>query len=193
MERKVIIVDQKGREIGSESHIKAHTEGTLHRSFGIFIINSQNQMLLQKRALNKIHSGGLWCNACSSHPNPGEKTIDAAHKRLKEEMGIDCPLQEAFTFIYQITFEKDHIREHEFGYVFIGFCDDVPRPNPEEVEAYRWMSLDRISRDISDNPNHYAYWFKQAFDSVVLFIKELQRTGIAPASTLAPSINALNS
>lgn len=149
-------------------------------------------MLLQKRSLNKIHSGGLWCNACSSHPKPGEKTIDAAHKRLMEEMGIDCPLQEAFTCIYQVSFESDHIREHEFGHVFFGFCDAVPRPNPEEVDAYRWLSLDRISRDIVDNPAHYAYWFKRAFDSVVLFAKELQRTGNTIDSTLTPSMKAIN-
>lgn len=192
MERKVIVVNQQGREIGSESLLKAHTKGTLHRSFGIFIINSQNHMLLQKRTLTKIHSGGLWCNACSSHPNPGEKTIDAAHRRLMEEMGINCPLQEAFTFIYQVNFEKNNICEHEFGHVFIGFCNDVPRPNSEEIAAYRWMSLDRIARDIADNPSHYAYWFKHAFDSVVLFIKECQKERDTIENTFQSSIKGIN-
>jgi isopentenyl-diphosphate delta-isomerase len=191
MERKVIVVNQQGQEIGSESLLKAHTAGTLHRSFGVFIINSQNHMLLQKRNINKMHSGGLWCNTCSSHPNPGEKTLDAAHRRLMEEMDIDCPLQEAFTFIYQVNFEKNHICEHEFGHVFIGFCDTVPHPNPEEVDAYRWMSLDRISRDIVDNPSHYAYWFKRAFDSVILFIKECQKEHFSTERTLQPSVKEL--
>ncbi len=179
MERKVILVDQEGQEIGTESLIKAHTEGVLHRSFGIFIVNSNNHMLLQKRHHSKIHSGGLWCNACSSHPSPGENTMDAAHRRLKEEMGIDCPLQEAFTIQYQVNFEKTHICEHEFGHVLVGFCYDVPRPHPEEVEAYRWISLERLSRDLIDKPEKYAYWFKQTFDSVILFIKTLQKAQLA--------------
>ncbi len=192
MERKVILVDQQGREIGAESLLKAHTEGTLHRSFGIFIVNSQNQMLIQKRTLNKIHSGGLWCNACASHPKPGEKTIDAAHRRLNEEMGIDCQLQEAFTFIYQVSFEKNQICEHEFGHVFIGFCDDVPQPSPEEVDEYRWVPLDRLSRDIIDHPAQYAYWFKRAFDSVILFIKDFKKEQGTINNNIHESIKGIN-
>lgn len=175
MENRVVIVDQHGKEIGQESLGKVHAAGILHRSFGIFIMNSQNQMLLQKRNPCKQIAGGLWSNTCTSHPRPSEKVIDAATRRLYEEMGLRCQLQEAFVFIYKAHNSEHHLKENEFGHVFIGFTDDVPRPNYKEVVAYQWMSLERLSRDINDNPKIYTQWLHSGFDSIALYIKNHQR------------------
>lgn len=175
MENKVVIVDQQGKEIGQESLSKVHAAGTLHRSFGVFVMNSKNQMLLQKRNPCKQIAGGLWSNACTSHPRPSEKIIDAATRRLYEEMGLRCQLQEAFVFLYKSHHTECHLKENEFGHVFIGFTDDVPRPNYKEVVAYQWMSLERLSREISDHPKMYTEWLHSGFDSIVLYIKNHQR------------------
>ena len=107
MEEEIILVDKKDKKIGSEFKLKAHKEGKLHRAFSIFVFNSRGELLLQKRALGKYHSGGLWTNTCCSHPNVGETVLDAGHRRLKEEMGFDCELSEKFSFIYKAKLDNE--------------------------------------------------------------------------------------
>ena len=175
MKNKVIVVDKQGKEIGYETLNKVHATGTLHRSFAIFIINSKNQLLLQKRSPHKLHAGNLWSNACTSHPRPGEKTIDAAHRRLREELGISCELQEAFTFVYSANYAHEHVKENEYGHIFIGFCDATPRPNREEVTAYQWMSLEQLIKDLNDHPKIYAPWLILGIDSVALYLKNFAK------------------
>src|SRR5258708_894916 len=122
MEERVILVNDQDEEIGTEEKMCAHEKGLLHRAFSIFIYNSKGEMLLQRRAKIKYHSGGLWTNACCSHPRKGETIEKAAHRRLKEEFGFDCNLKNAFSFIYQADLDKG-LKEHEFDYVLTGLYD----------------------------------------------------------------------
>src|SRR5262245_54825248 len=98
---RVILVDANDGEVGKEERMRAHREGLRHRAFSIFVFDRAGRLLLQRRAAGKYHSGGLWSNTCCSHPLPGESVLDAAHRRLREEMGFDCPLQPSFTFVYK--------------------------------------------------------------------------------------------
>jgi isopentenyl-diphosphate Delta-isomerase len=166
MEEKIILVDENDNEVGQEEKIKAHKENMLHRAFSVFLINSKNEHLLQKRAENKYHSGGLWTNACCSHPRPGETTEAAAHRRLKEEIGIDCPIKEIFSFKYNVKFEENQITENEYDHVFIGKTDDEPILNLDEASAFKWINSEELFADIGKHPENYSHWFKIAIEKV---------------------------
>lgn len=166
-EEEVIIVDRSDNEIGAGEKIKVHLEGKLHRALSVFIFNADDELLLQKRVLDKYHSGGLWSNTCCSHPSPGEPIEKAAHRRLKEEMGFDCDLKEVFSFIYHVKFDND-ITEHEFDHVFIGKFDEPPEPNPEEVSDWKWVGLEELKQDIKRNPANYTYWLRESIDKIDL-------------------------
>ena len=159
MEEKVILVDENDIEIGSEEKIKAHREKKLHRSFSILIYNSKKQLLLQKRAEEKYHTGGLWTNTCCSHPRPNEPLNEAIHRRLKEEKGFDCGLKEILSFQYIAEFDNG-LTEHEFNHVFIGKYDKDPEHNSDEVDEWKWMTNKEIIEDIKNNPDKYTPWFK---------------------------------
>src|ERR1700712_1529352 len=115
----VVLVNEMDDEIGTMEKMEAHLQLNLHRAFSIFIFNENGKILLQQRAFSKYHSGGLWTNTCCSHPRPGEETIDAAKRRLKEEMGFDCELVEKFHFIYKAPFENG-LTEHELDFIYSG-------------------------------------------------------------------------
>ncbi|MBI2098557.1 MAG: isopentenyl-diphosphate Delta-isomerase [Candidatus Wildermuthbacteria bacterium] len=166
MEEKVILVDGQDQEIGEEEKIRAHQEGRLHRCFSIFIFNSKGEMLLQKRARSKYHSGGLWTNACCGHPRPGEKTQEAASRRLKEEMGFSCELQEILQFTYKVKLDHD-LWEHEFDHTFYGLYDGEIHPNPEEADDFEWLGRIALLQDVKEHPNHYTEWFKIALERVI--------------------------
>ena len=138
---KVILVDKHDRQMGLMEKQEAHVKGLLHRAFSIFIFNKDNKLLLQKRAFKKYHSGGLWTNTCCSHPRENETTIDAAHRRLNEEMGMECKLELKFNFIYKAQLDNN-LYEHEFDHVFFGFSNDLPKINKLEVDSYKYESLD---------------------------------------------------
>lgn len=138
---------------------EAHAKAALHRAFSVFIFNSQNELLLQQRAFSKYHSGGLWTNTCCSHPRPGENTLDAAHRRLQEEMGFDCMLTQKFSFLYQTPFENG-LSEHELDFVFTGVFNGIPQLNSSEVAAYRWLSLPKLEQEVAEHPEHFTIWFK---------------------------------
>ncbi|MBW1847259.1 MAG: isopentenyl-diphosphate Delta-isomerase [Deltaproteobacteria bacterium] len=161
MKEQVILVDKDDNSIGSEEKMKAHAEGKLHRAFSVFIYNSKGEMLLQQRAFDKYHSGGLWTNACCSHPRLGESIKQAAHRRLKEEMGFDCKLSEKFHFIYKAELDQGLI-EHELDHVLIGMFESKINPNPNEAENYQWINIDKIFEDIQTYPGKYSSWFKIA-------------------------------
>lgn len=163
---KIILVDERDKQVGTEEKIKAHKEGKLHRAFSIFIFNSKGETLLQKRAREKYHSGGLWTNACCSHPRAREALDEAAHRRLKEEMCFDCPLKEIFSFIYKVKFGNG-LTEHELDHVFTGRFQGKPKPNPEEAEDWKWVSVEWVKEDIRKNPQNYTYWFKVALKRMI--------------------------
>lgn len=155
---KLILVDKKDREIGTDEKLKAHQEGKLHRAFSIFIFNSKGEMLLQKRAKTKYHSGGLWSNACCSHPRPNKNIKKEVAKRLKEEMGIRCSVKEASVILYRANLGK--LTEHEINHIFIGKFNGKPKMNKEEAEAWKWINLAELKKDIKKNPSKYTVWFR---------------------------------
>jgi isopentenyl-diphosphate delta-isomerase len=156
---EVILVDIEDNAIGQMEKLKAHEEGHLHRAFSILIFNNQGEILLQQRALSKYHSGGLWTNTCCSHPRPNEVALEAANRRLMEEMGFTTDLEFVFKFIYKAKLDHD-LTEHEFDHVFTGTFNDTPKINLEEANDWKWMNMKSLSQDIQINPDHYTVWFK---------------------------------
>lgn len=163
MEEKIILVDNKDKEIGNMGKMEAHIKGILHRAFSIFIFNSSNEMLIHQRALSKYHSGGLWTNTCCSHPRFGETLEEATHRRLIEEMGFDCQLKEVTSFLYFAKLDKGLI-EHEYDHIFIGHFDGVPTPNKAEVEDYKWITIEDLKKSLAEEPELYTYWFTKAMN-----------------------------
>jgi len=161
----VILVDENDREIGIKEKMEAHIHPELHRAFSVFIFNDKNELMLQQRALSKYHSPGLWTNTCCSHPRQGEKTEEAAHRRMVEEMGFNCEFHEAFSFIYKADV-GDGLTEHEYDHVFIGHSESKPAINPEEVHSWKYMLMKDIRIDMDNNPDKYTKWFQIAFDEV---------------------------
>jgi isopentenyl-diphosphate delta-isomerase len=159
------LVNENDEPLGIMEKLEAHQKGILHRAFSIFIFNSKGEMLLQKRALKKYHSPGLWTNACCSHPFPGEDTKLAALRRLQEELGFTSHLEKAFDFVYKVSFENG-LTENEFDHVFIGKFDGEVNANPEEVTDYTFRSIGEIRQDLLDKPARYTAWFNIAFPKI---------------------------
>ena len=163
---QVILVDEQDNEIGLMEKIEAHQKALLHRAFSVFVFNAKGEMLLHQRSLKKYHCGGLWTNACCSHPRSGETTLAAATRRLQEEMGFETPLEKIFDFTYQATFDNG-LTEHEFDHVFVGYYDGAIDPNYNEVEEFIWASMERIQDSISKRGHFYTPWFLIAFPKVM--------------------------
>ena len=163
---EVILVDFQDNAIGVMEKMMAHETGKLHRAFSIFIFNDKEELLLHRRALTKYHSPGLWTNTCCSHPMPGEDVLAAAHRRLKEEMGMECTLVKSFDFIYHAELDNDLI-EHEFDHVFFGRSNESPVINAEEVCEWKWMKLYDLYIDSQLNAEKYTAWFKIALPQVM--------------------------
>ena len=163
MEEQVILVNEKDEPIGLMGKMEAHEKGLLHRAFSVFIFNSKQEVLLQQRAACKYHSPNLWTNTCCSHPRAGETNQQAGERRLQEEMGLQVPLREVFSFIYKAPFDNG-LTEHEYDHVLVGYSDAQPQINPEEVASWKWLSLEAIKEDILQAPERYTAWFKIIFE-----------------------------
>jgi isopentenyl-diphosphate delta-isomerase len=163
---QVILVDELDNELGVMEKMEAHQKGVLHRAFSVFLFDKEGNMLLQKRAINKYHSPGLWTNTCCSHPRLGETVNDAANRRLIEEMGIHCTTELAFKFIYNASLDQELI-EHELDHVFVGEYDGAVFPNKEEVSDYLYESIDEIKAKMETDPKAFTVWFNIAFPKVV--------------------------
>ncbi len=161
----VVLVDDQDREIGTEEKLQAHLSGKLHRAISIFIFNENHEMLIQQRAHSKYHSGGLWSNTCCSHPWQGEIPLEAAKRRLREEMGIECALEKAFHFIYKAPL-NNNLREFEFDHVFVGHFEGEPTPNPEEASAWKWIAFSDVEKEMHLHPEQYTFWFKAIWRKV---------------------------
>ncbi len=166
---QVILVNEKDEAIGSMDKMKAHEDAVLHRAFSIFIFNSEGKMLLQQRADDKYHSAGLWTNACCSHPMPGEETIDAATRRLKEELGFTTTLSYKFGFTYKSGYDNG-LTEHEYDHVFTGFYDGEIFPDIEEVKDWKYFSLSEIHEMLKASPGNFTTWFKIAFPKLESYL-----------------------
>lgn len=166
MENHVILVNEKDEVLGTMEKIQAHEEALLHRAFSVFVFNSKGQLLLQQRAGHKYHSPFLWSNTCCSHPMPGEDTLDAANRRMMEEMGMKVNLKEEFHFIYKAPFSNG-LTEHELDHVFVGYSDMLPNINREEVADYRYIDPVKLSKQMKSTPGRYTEWFKICFEEVI--------------------------
>lgn len=166
----VVLVDELDNEIGAMEKMQAHLKPTLHRAFSIFIFNEKGEMLLQQRALSKYHSGGLWTNACCSHPKQNESVLNAAHRRLIEEMGFDTDLKKVFDFIYQASLSNG-LNEYEFDHVFIGNYAGNIKLNNIEVANYCYKSFTELKNEIIKTPDNYTEWFKIALPKLELYLE----------------------
>ena len=162
-EENVILVNEKDEQIGLMPKMEAHEKGLLHRAFSVFIFNSKKEVMLQKRALEKYHSPGLWTNTCCSHQREGETSKEAGERRLMEEMGFSVPLKESTSFIYRAPFDNG-LTEHEYDHILLGTFEGVPNINPDEVANWKWMPLEDVKQDIANNPQEYTAWFKIIFE-----------------------------
>lgn len=155
----VVLVNELDQDLGVMEKLEAHQKGLLHRAFSVLIFNSNNELLLQRRAFGKYHSEGLWTNTCCSHPYPGETILAAGKRRLKEEMGMEVNLDEVFQFVYKAPLDNE-LTEFELDHVLVGYSDDTPHLNLEEVSAFAWKNLEEIRTEIIENPAQYTAWFK---------------------------------
>lgn len=162
MEERVVLVDENDAEVGTLEKQRAHLEGRLHRALSVFVLNSRGEMLLQRRAAEKYHSGGLWTNTCCSHPRPGEAVDEAARRRLREEMGIDTELTPLFEFTYRADVGAGLV-EHEYDHVFAGRYDGEPAPSADEVDGWRWVPVAEVARQVREDPGGFTPWFRVVF------------------------------
>ena len=170
-EELVVLVNENNEQIGLMPKLEAHEKALLHRAFSVFILNDKNELMLQQRAADKYHSPLLWANTCCSHQRENETNIEAGNRRLQEEMGFSAELKELFSFIYKAPFDNG-LTEHELDHVMIGYYNGEPTINPDEVQAWKWMDIDEVRKDIQQNPDIYTAWFKIIFNEFYHFLEE---------------------
>ena len=161
-EEQLILVDERNRATGSAGKTAIHRAGLLHRAFSIFVVDARGRIVVQQRSPDKYHSGGLWANSCCGHPRCGERTIAAARRRLREELGVTSALSFGFFARYQAELGNG-MHENEFVYVYFGRLTAEPRPDPAEVAGIALLSCEEIGRRIEREPNRFTFWFKHYF------------------------------
>lgn len=162
-EERLILVDSQDQAIGQGNKLDVHQRGLLHRAFSILVFDAQGQLLLQRRADGKYHFARFWSNSCCGHPRPGENTLQAAQRRLREELGFVTPLEEVTQLIYQVQDPRSGLTEHEYLHVFRGQYNLDPQPNPDEVSAWRWLSLARVRALLAKRPGGFTPWVALMF------------------------------
>ncbi len=170
-EEQVILVNERDEQIGTMPKLEAHVKGVLHRAFSVFVLNDKGELLLQQRAATKYHSPLLWTNTCCSHQRVGESNINAGKRRLFEEMGFVTELKDVISFIYKAPFSNG-LTEHEFDHVLVGSYNDNPDFNKDEVQSFKWMTLEEVKKDMDIQPQIYTEWFKIIFDKFYSHLKE---------------------
>ena len=171
MENELILVDLTDKEIGFGEKLAVHQVGQLHRAFSVFVIHN-GKMLIQRRAVSKYHSGGLWANSCCSHPRRGEKLFGSARARIREELGADISeLEELFSFVYRCSFENG-LTEYEYDHVLLADYNGPVYPNPAEVECVKWVELSELKQTMLEQPEAFASWFIIAAPRVMALLEE---------------------
>lgn len=173
MSEYLILVDEDDNEKGKEEKLAVHRQGLLHRAFSVFIFDTKGRLLLQQRAGGKYHSAGLWSNTVCSHPHYGEETATAVKRRMQEEMGLQCPVDFAFRFVYKAKFDNG-LTEYESDHVYIGISDDTPRPGKEEVQNWEYIHPDTLTKEIMERPQHYTEWLKICLPRVLEYFNSLK-------------------
>lgn len=162
---KVVLVDRTDRTLGEMEKMEAHRKGVLHRAFSVLLFNNDGQLLLQRRAFGKYHSGGLWTNTCCSHPRPSENLTEATQRRLMEEMGISLTPEYLYAFTYRADLDEGLV-ENEYDHVFTGVFNGTPQINPDEVADWRFADVSQITSDIKKRPEQYTPWFRLIMDEL---------------------------
>lgn len=162
---RVVLVDEADTPIAVEEKMRAHRLGLLHRAFSVFIFNSRGQLLLQRRALGKYHSGGLWSNTCCGHPQADESVQSAAERRLFEEMGFTTRLRLEGAFCYRAPVTAELV-EHEYDHLLVGEFEGDPIPDPAEVESWRWEGLRELREELQRLPDRFTCWFTPALEAL---------------------------
>ncbi len=162
-EEMVVLVDANDAEVGFAPKSRVHRTGERHRAVSVFVFDDEGHILLQRRADGKYHSPGLWSNTCCGHPRPGESAMDAARRRLREEMGVECALTHVATFEYRANVGHG-LLEHEVDHVFRGNFTGAPEPDVAEVSAYRWVTLADVREDCRVHPERYSAWLPLALE-----------------------------
>jgi isopentenyl-diphosphate delta-isomerase len=160
----VILVDAGDVQVGTAGKLDAHKRGLRHRAISVLVCNSAGQFLLHRRNPAKYHSGGLWTNACCSHPLPDESTHNAARRRLLQEMGFACEIEPLFVFHYRAAVPGGLI-EDEVVHVFGGRHDGPIKPDPAEVSEWKWVRYGELIADMRARPDAYTVWFRQYVDT----------------------------
>ena len=173
----VILVDENNNQIGLEEKILAHKKNLLHRAFSIFIFNDSFEILLQKRAPNKYHSGNLWTNTCCSHPLENLSLVESAKKRLIEEMGIKANLNEVFSFIYQAKFGNG-LSEYEYDHVLFGISNNQPILNPDEAIDYKWIKISDLKAQIEKNPGNFTVWLQIMINNYFKYFEDYENNSL---------------
>ena len=176
-EEKVILVDKNDNQVGLMPKLEAHEKGLLHRAFSIFIFNDSFEILLQKRAPNKYHSGNLWTNTCCSHPLENLSLVESAKKRLVEEMGIKANLNEVFSFIYQAEFDNG-LSEYEYDHVLFGISNNQPILNPDEAIDYKWIKISDLKAQIEKNPGNFTVWLQIMINNYFKYFEDYENNSL---------------
>lgn len=169
MKEEVLLVNERDEVLGAMEKLRAHQEGRLHRAFSVIVFNDRHQMLIHQRADAKYHCGGLWTNACCSHPRLNETLAEAVQRRLMEEMGFTCDVQHVDEFIYRAELGNGLI-EHEYDHVFVGTFNGSPKPSPEEVKDWKYIDLAELRDDMKKNPSSYTFWFREIMETRIKHI-----------------------
>jgi isopentenyl-diphosphate delta-isomerase len=170
VEEQVVLVNTDGKELGLMPKTEAHLKGYLHKAISVIVFNSKGEMLIQQRAYTKYHWAGIWSNTVCSHPRHNETYSEAAHRRVREELGFETPLKELFHFIYKAKDDSSGLTEHEYDTVFTGTYEGECQLNKDEVEAVEWIKPDALMKDIAVHPDKYSFWFK-------IILREMQQRG----------------
>lgn len=156
----IIIVDEKDNVLGVADKMHVHRSGILHRAFSVIVVNNKQEILIQKRADKKYHSGGLWSNSFCSHFYKNESHINALKRAAQKELGLDiqdCRYIGKFTYSVKVG----ELFENEIDYVYIVKDNGSPISiNLEEVSAYRWIKVEECKEMISKHPEKFTEWFK---------------------------------
>ncbi len=170
MNESLILVDLLDRPLASGEKLETHRAARLHRAFSVFIIHD-GKMLIQRRAMDKYHSGGLWANACCSHPRWGQTFSESVQDRLLLELGIEkgacCP-EELFSFVYFTNFGA--LSEYEYDHVLLADYDGPLTPDPTEIMDLRWVALDALKQDLEQHPQRFSSWFLIAAPRVLAMV-----------------------
>lgn len=175
------LVDENDQVCGKEEKLLVHQKGLLHRAFSVFIFNSKGQLLLQQRASIKYHSPNLWTNTCCSHPQYNEMLTDAINRRMKEEMDLEIETQFMFSFLYKAQFSNG-LTEHELDHVYFGTSDLLPNPNEEEVQDWKYLTLEELQDDMLQRPENYTAWLNICLPKVMEHFTSFQHSLIVNAT-----------